>query len=82
MDGYYDRYRQKVFGTIGGLQKGLNSQVAAATPSFDFFDADGRLSIKKILPALMGGGIQGFLGGKQAQTNPQTGKGSQNAPNM
>ncbi len=82
MDGYYDRYRQKVFGTIGGLQKGLNSEVNKAIPQFDVFGKDGRLSAKKILPMIFSGGIQGLLGGNQAQTNRRTGKGSQNAPKM
>ena len=82
MDGYYDRYRQKVFGTIGGLQKGLNSEVNKVVPDLDFFDRDGRLSIKKILPMVMKGGLSGLLGGKQAQNSSQTRDRGGNAPTM
>ena len=82
MDGYYDRYRQKVFGTLGGLQKGLNSEVNKAIPEMDFFDNDGRLSIKKILPMVMKGGLSGLLGGKQPQNSTQSQDRGGNAPKM
>lgn len=85
-DAYYERYRRKFFGSMGGLQKGLNSEVSKIPGDFDFFDKEGRLSIKKILPKLLSGGIAGFkLGGSntnQAQNTRGSGKGSQEAPQM
>jgi len=81
-DAYYERYRRKVVGTLGAVQQGLNKEVGVSSPDFDFFDAEGRLSVKKIIPMLLSGGFRGIFGGNKTQNRPQTGDGGQNAPNM
>lgn len=82
-DAYYDRYRRKVMGTIGALQQNIN-KIGDSTkqPQFDFFDEEGRLSIKKILPMVFSGGIQSFFRGKQAQSGTRSTEQGQNAPEM
>ena len=54
-DIFYDRYRTKFFGALGGLQKGINSATENENPYIDILDSKGQLSLKKIMPILVGG---------------------------
>lgn len=57
-DQLYTHYSKKFFGTIGGLQKGVNSQVAEMNPLTQIIDKDGNIDVKNI--------ISGFILGKLA----------------
>ncbi len=83
LDAYYERYKRKIFGTIGGLQKGLNTQLGGGNGGDipDLFNEEGQLSIRKLLPFAMKSGIlRNILGGKGAQNNPLSVKGGREAP--
>lgn len=62
-DALFARYKQKVWGTIGGLQKGVNAVTLAANPKLSFMDEDGNLSLGNLFKAYMSGGLKGMLGG-------------------
>ena len=85
-DALYERYRRKIIGTMGGLQKGLNSAQDSLVEGTDFFDNDGRLSIKKILPwglkQLQNRKNGGSTIGNQAQNSNRNTKEGSNAPLM
>jgi len=51
-DVFYDRYRTKFFGALGGLQKGVNAMVESENPYLDILDSKGQVSLKKIIPIL------------------------------
>ena len=85
-DAIVDREKKRVFGTIGGLQKGINYAAppqggGGGLPDFDIVDEDGNISLSKGIHWYLknrsklgsGGGIGGFR-------SPQSGSGAQNAP--
>lgn len=52
-DDLYERYRAKVFSTLGGLQKGANSIGEIGIPNV--IDKKGHLNLSALLPMLLGG---------------------------
>ena len=52
-DSLYDRYKLKVLGSLGGLQKGMNYATAEANPLGNIIDSRGHISLKGILPILL-----------------------------
>lgn len=60
-DTLYDRYRQKVLGTLGKMQAVTNSTGEVMMPNL--FNKKGQLDLKALLPMVLGG-----FGQKQAQT--------------
>ena len=52
-DGLYERYRAKVLGTIGGLNKGLNAMTDEANPLVNVLDNKGHINLKKLLPYIL-----------------------------
>ena len=50
VDGLYERYRAKVLGTIGGLNKGLNAMTDEANPLVNVLDNKGHINLKKLIP--------------------------------
>jgi len=84
-DSYYERYKAKTLGFIGGTQKGINAEANRQQEAIlpNIFDGEGKISAMKSIQFLLGGGLkrlqQGGIGG---QNKAQNGKGSQNAPQM
>ncbi len=66
----FDRYKKKVWGTIGGLQKGVNASLAPEQ-SLSFMDAEGNISLSNIFKMAMGGQLQGLLSGGQSPSSSQ-----------
>lgn len=66
-DAFYDRYRNKVMGTLGGLQKGVNYAVEGANPLSSIIDSRGHISLKGIIPMLAGG----LFSGGESTPQPQ-----------
>ena len=62
-DALFDRYKRKVWGTIGGLQKGVTAASLAANPKLSFMDKDGNISLSNIFRMAMSGGLKGMMGG-------------------
>ena len=50
-DALYTRYAQKILGTIGGLQKGINAQESSGLA--DIIDSKGHFSLKKLIPHIL-----------------------------
>lgn len=52
-DDLYERYKAKVFSTIGGMQKGANSSGEDVFP--EIIDKKGHIRLSGLLPMLLGG---------------------------
>ena len=68
-DALFERYKRKVWGTIGGLQKGVNAVTLAANPKLSFMDKDGNLSLGNIFRAAISGQLKGMIGGSQGSAS-------------
>lgn len=64
-DALFERYKVKVLGTIGGLQKGINAMGGDVIP--DVFDKQGHINLKKGLSWFLSNMASG-----QSQNQPQT----------
>lgn len=61
-DALFERYKRKVWGTLGGLQKGVNASLAPEK-SLSFMDDDGNISLSNIFKLAMTGQLKGLMGG-------------------
>jgi hypothetical protein len=71
-DGLYDRYSKKFWGTIGGLQKGLNFSMQQENP-LNILDEDGNLSLSGIIKGVISGKL-GDLIGRRSEASTPSGK--------
>lgn len=84
-DSYYERYKAKTLGFIGGTQKGINAEVGRQQEALlpNIFDNEGKISAMKSMQFLLGGGLKRLQqGGIGSRNKPQIGKESQDAPQM
>ena len=65
-DQLYERYKLKVLGTIGGMQKGLNFSQGEQLPNI--IDSKGHVSLKNIIPLILPR-LLGNQGQNQGQTS-------------
>lgn len=82
-DMFYNRYEKKFWGTIGGLQKGVNSavnaEVEAANPLSQIFDEEGNISLSSIVKGFI---QRGFSGGGGIPPGQQGLSERRTTPNM
>jgi len=57
-DSFYERYKLKVLGTLGGLQKGINYAVNEQNPLANIVDSKGQISLKRLIPVF----IENYIG--------------------
>ena len=69
-DALFARYSKKFWGSVGGVQKGLNYAVAGAQDDLGIFDEDGGISISGIIKGALTGKFKGLLGGGGVSQNP------------
>jgi hypothetical protein len=51
-DAIYDRYTKKFWGSIGGMQKGLNFQMQGMNPLENLFDKEGNFSLSGLIKTI------------------------------
>ncbi len=62
-DALFERYKKKVWGTIGGLQKGVNAATLKGKQQLGILDDEGNISLGNIMRMAMSGQLKGLMSG-------------------